>query len=129
MDRTRPYQVWKDIKKRCFYERDKEYKNYGGRGIMLCDKWLSFEGFWVDMKEEYSDELTIDRIDVNGNYEKSNCRWATHKEQARNRNSNHVVEYNGEKRCIAEWAEIFNMPYSKLYARLSTGCDRDKMTQ
>lgn len=85
MSGTRPHRIWVGMKTRCDNERAREYSDYGGRGISYCHKWKTFEGFWEDMKEGYSDDLTIDRVDTNGNYEKSNCQWSTYSEQAHHR--------------------------------------------
>lgn len=82
----RPYNIWCGMKQRCFYKKYHQYKDYGGRGITMCSEWRdSFEVFWNDMKSTYSDKLTIDRIDVNGNYCQENCRWVTWKQQAKNK--------------------------------------------
>lgn len=76
MSKTRPYKIYQNMLKRCFYSKDEyTYSNYGGRGITVSDEWLTFEGFWADMEIGYSSELELDRIDVNGNYCKENCRW------------------------------------------------------
>jgi hypothetical protein len=85
MSLTRPWFCWAHIKQRCLNKNNKSYKNYGGRGIKVCDRWLNFESFWEDMKDGYKDNLTIDRIDNDGNYCKENCRWITHKEQQKNK--------------------------------------------
>ena len=99
------YQTWSGIKFRCENPNSGEYAAYGGRGITVCERWQKFENFLEDMGERPKGK-TIDRIDVNGNYEPSNCRWATPKEQARNRRSNTLITYNGETKTLAEWAEI-----------------------
>ena len=78
------YQTWRAMHKRCEYPQHKNFHLYGGRGITICDAWKSYETFLSDMSER-PQGLTLDRININGNYEKSNCRWATPKEQAQNR--------------------------------------------
>ena len=87
MSKTRLYRIWHDMKNRCFYEKDKKYSYYGGRGITICNEWKdNFEKFkaWA-VANGYKENLTIDRINNNGNYDPSNCRWVTMKEQCKNR--------------------------------------------
>lgn len=117
---TRLYEIWRQMHRRCYCKNTKAYHDYGGRGITICDEWKDFEPFraWA-IKNGYEENLTIDRVDVNGNYEPSNCRWATVKEQANNRRSNHKVEYNGEMQTVSEWADQYGVSQLKLWARLS----------
>jgi hypothetical protein len=104
---TRLYEIWCCMKKRCYNPKDKRFKNYGGRGITVCDEWkndyLTFK-LWAT-SNGYQDDLTIDRISVDGNYCPENCRWATAKEQMRNTTRNHFVTAFGETKTIAEWSE------------------------
>lgn len=93
MSETKLYKIWTSIKNRCFNKNDSTYGRYGGRGITICKDWMEFTNFKKDMQPTYKEGLTIDRIDNSGNYDPSNCRWATVKEQNRNRRSN--VIYNG----------------------------------
>lgn len=106
MARTRLYGIWSNMKKRCYYKNFSSYKNYGERGISVCEEWQSFDHFykWA-IENGYSDDLTIERINVNGNYEPSNCKWATRAEQQRNKRNNHYFDYNGKTVTLAEMAE------------------------
>jgi hypothetical protein len=107
---------------RCYSTKSAQYKNYGARGISVCDRWReSFENFVEDMGMAPSPSHSLDRIDVNGNYEKSNCRWATWKEQQRNRTNNHVIEIDGMKKSLAEWCEIYGVPQSRTCSRIARG--------
>jgi hypothetical protein len=108
---------------RCTNPNHPEYKNYGGRGIKVCDRWLeSFEeNFLADMGLRPSPKLTLDRIDNNKGYSKSNCRWATPKEQARNRRPNRVIPFNGEMLCVAAVAEHVGIKADTLRMRLNNG--------
>lgn len=85
MKGERPYQIWDCMKQRCLNPKSNNYKNYGERGVSVCEKWMTFEGFWEDMQEGYSEHLSIDRIDVSGNYCKDNCKWSTYSEQGYNK--------------------------------------------
>lgn len=115
------YNIWLGIKKRCNSQTDVHYPDYGGRGIKVCDEWRNYESFrqWA-YDNGYDPALTIDRIDVNGNYEPGNCRWASHKVQQNNRRSCKYYSYNSETHTIKEWAEIYGINYQTLYARLNS---------
>ena len=88
MSETRQYRTWADMLTRCRNPRNKRYKDYGGRGISVCQKWETFQGFWENMQDGYSEGLTIDRKNNDKGYFKDNCRWATQKQQANNRCTN-----------------------------------------
>lgn len=126
--RSRLYGVWGAMVDRCENPNAHEYENYGGRGIKICDEWrTNFEAFaeWAyangyDEKAKRR-ESTLDRIDVDGDYEPSNCRFASAKEQNRNRRSNVMITYNGETHCMSEWAEIAGIPYGTFQHRLYKG--------
>lgn len=108
---TKLYHVWSGMKDRCYNPNQKSYKNYGGRGIKICDDWLIFENFYVwATSNGYEEGLSIERQDVNGNYEPSNCCWATAKEQANNTRNNHFIEYNGENKTIQQWEDETGLP-------------------
>lgn len=105
--KTRLYRTWQNMKNRCYNKNTLKYSIYGARGITVCDEWLNdFISFksWA-MGNGYNETLTIDRIDVNGNYEPNNCRWSTKKEQSNNTRSNIIIMYNGERKTAQEWAE------------------------
>lgn len=117
---TRLYDIWRGMKKRCYVKNSAGYRYYGGRGITVCDEWIaSYEAFrdWA-ISNGYRDDLTLDRIDPNGNYEPSNCRWATYIEQENNRRSCHYIEINGVKLTVSQWARITNTPMSTLKNRI-----------
>lgn len=109
---------------RCYNQNDEHYKDYGGRGIIICEVWKNnYINFyeWA-INNGYNDNLTIDRIDVNGNYEPDNCRWTTVQAQQNNKRSNVFLTYNGETHTIMEWANILGVDkYNKLYWRYSQG--------
>jgi hypothetical protein len=106
-------------------KNDKSYKYYGARGIVVCESWRdSFEHFYEwSISNGYSDDLTIERIDVNGNYDPSNCKWITQKEQARNKRNNHRVEIDGNNLIITDWAKLSPVTATTIYQRLKDGCD------
>ena len=122
MSKSRPYRIWTHMKERCENKKRKDYKNYGGRGIKVCDRWKgSFEFFWEDMKEGYSDNLTIDRKNNNGNYEKFNCRWISQKEQGNNTRVNKLITYKGKTQTQSQWSDKLNIHRCLLAYRLKTG--------
>lgn len=122
MNDTRIHSIWSGIKSRC---NDKSNENYGGRGISYDPRWETFEGFYEDMKEGYSEVKSIDRIDVNGDYCKDNCRWATKIQQARNTRDNLIVSYNGKDvRLVDLYEELgCDIVYSTVYNRIRKGWD------
>lgn len=110
------------MKERCSNPNNKDYVNYGGRGIKVCDRWLeSFQNFLDDMGKKPSPDLSIDRINVNGNYEPGNCRWATKSEQNRNTRKTPYIELWGERKSLLEWVEILRFERSSYYKRLAKG--------
>lgn len=113
------YQTWIHMKERCEDENNADYHNYGGRGITICERWLdSFENFITDMGER-PDGMSLDRIDVNGNYEPKNCRWADAKTQANNTRRNLYFEYGGETLTLAQWSDRTGINYGTLLGRIN----------
>ena len=119
---ARLLRIHRSMCRRCYNESDESYMHYGGRGIKVCDEWLndyfSFRNWSIN--NGYSDNLSIDRIDVNGNYEPSNCRWATDKEQGNNKRNNKMIEYKGEVKTLSEWCDELDIEYFRTKARLNT---------
>jgi hypothetical protein len=103
--------------KRCTIPSAKQYSYYGGRGIKIFEKWLNFECFLADMGNR-PEGKTIDRIDNNGNYEPGNCRWATRREQSRNKTNNRILSLNGREMCVMDWAEEIGITESALRCRI-----------
>lgn len=120
MVKTHSWKTWRRIRQRCYYPKINGYANYGGRGISVCDEWNNcFESFrdWA-FENGYKEGLSIDRIDVNGNYEPSNCRWVSIKEQANNKRNSHVLEFNGQRHTISEWAETTGINKNTIRSRI-----------
>lgn len=126
MSKTRPYRIWRIMKQRVTNIQDKDYERYGGRGIKVSSSWLSFESFWKDMGGSYQDNLTLDRIDNNGNYSKENCRWVTQKEQANNRRNNHIISYKGNNLTLSQWAKITGIKRHTIANRIKGGWSIEK---
>lgn len=120
---TRLYNIFMGMKQRCYNLKRRKYKIYGERGITICNEWLDdFMAFYNwSIANGYNDKLSIDRIDVNGNYEPSNCRWVNMKIQQRNRTNNHKLTFNNETHSINEWAEILKINRCTIKSRLNRG--------
>lgn len=122
MCRSSEYRTWCMMRDRCSNPENKNWKDYGGRGIRVCDRWQdSFENFLADMGRKLCGLNTIEREDTNGNYEPGNCRWASQKEQTRNKRSSHLLTYKGETLCLGEWAEKLGVNARPLWARVRRG--------
>lgn len=120
VERPSVYMVWQNMLNRCRSVKDKDFKNYGARGIVVCDRWKDFAKFYADMGDKPK-SLTLERIDNDGNYEPSNCRWASRKEQGSNRRTNRLVEWNGVTKTITGWRDSTGIPKSTLCNRLDNG--------
>lgn len=119
--KTRLYYIWSHMKQRCYNENETNYHKYGARGIKVCGEWLDdFMAFrkWA-LSNGYRDDLTLDRIDFNGNYEPSNCRWATYIQQANNTRKNHLLTFNGETHTLTEWSRIVKIKRPTIERRIN----------
>ena len=124
----RLYRIWAGIIQRCCNNRNRyEWEKYGGRGICVCDEWKQYEAFrdW-SLANGYNDNLSIDRIDPNGNYCPENCRWATSYQQANNKRTSKFITFNGKTATVKEFADEYDIAYSCLYARLRNGWSVEK---
>lgn len=124
--KTRLYRIWSNMKTRCNNKNSSQYSDYGGRGIKVCAKWQTFAGFLDDMQAGYSDELQLDRIDNNGNYQISNCKWSTRKEQCRNTRRNRKITFNSTTKTLQEWSDIVGIERRTISARLDRGWSPEK---
>lgn len=124
--KSRTYKIWCSMRYRCTRPSTINYPLYGGRGITVCDRWSSFEAFLADMGHA-PDGQSIDRYpDKDGNYEPSNCRWATHVEQNRNMRSNRIIVFDGQSYCVTEWEERLSLPKGIISVRLQNGWDEER---
>jgi hypothetical protein len=127
----RLYSIYHNMISRCYNEKIDTYELYGGRGIKICNEWLNKENGFINfykwsIQNGYTEFLTLDRMNVNGNYTPDNCRWATNQQQSNNKRSNHYVEMDGEIKTLSEWCEIFNISYKTVQSRLQTGWEEIK---
>ena len=116
--RLKEYGVWEAMRQRCQNSNNKAYKNYGGRGIQVCQRWNSFKLFLQDMGARPSSQHTLERIHNDQDYCPSNCKWATRKEQQRNRRGLHLLFFRGQLRCLVEISELCGVPYETLRYRI-----------
>lgn len=123
LSKIRMYKIYHGMKQRCYNSKNPEYHNYGGRGIIICNEWLDKEDGFINfynwaIQNGYSKDLSIDRIDVNGNYEPSNCRWADEKIQSNNKRCSHYITYKNETHTMKEWCEELNLKYGIVKSRI-----------
>lgn len=114
------YSIWSSMKDRCLNSKHRRYARYGGRGIRVCDRWLSFESFLLDMGERPKG-LSLERIDNDGDYQPGNCRWATNQEQSLNRRSNRRLTFNGKTQTVKEWSLELGFKKNLIKDRLRIG--------
>ena len=129
--KTKIYQTWTGMKKRCFAKSYEHYDCYGGRGITVCDEWLGENGFvnfynWA-ISNGYAEDLEIDRIDTNGNYCPENCRWVSRTYQVRNRRTTILLEHNNEKKTLKEWCQIYQVDYKLAHQRYKKGWNFERI--
>lgn len=118
---TPEYIAWKNLRARCGNPKKPVYRYYGGRGIKCCERWNDFANFLADVGHRPTADCSIDRINADGHYEPSNCRWATKTEQANNRCNSHRLDHNGRTHTIAEWGELLDLSAGMLYTRIRAG--------
>lgn len=120
--RTRLYRLWKDMRRRCGNSNRTDYELYGGRGIKVCDEWNEYEVFrdWA-LQNGYKDQLSIERINFDGNYEPSNCEWIELKDQAKNTRQNVFIEIDGIKKTLTDWSKLYGLNFSTVWTRYRDG--------
>ncbi len=114
---TRTYFAWRNMRSRCYNPAHPSYAEYGGRGISVCQRWASYDNFFEDMGEVPAGR-SLDRINTNGNYRPSNCRWATMEQQLNNQRRNVVLKKNGKKQTASQWARELGVTPTTLFKRL-----------
>lgn len=129
MSKSPTFRTWCEMRNRCNNPKCKRYADYGGRGITVCERWRLFANFLADMGERPSCDHSIDRIDVNGNYEPGNCRWATATVQNNNTRRNIVVQYDGQSMTATQWSHLTGIPAKTIMTRIKSGWSpRDALT-
>ncbi len=127
---TRLYSIFNKMKDRCCNQNNPAYKNYGARGIKICNEWLDKENGFVNfynwaINNGYKENLTIDRVDNNGNYEPNNCRWVTYQKQNNNKRNNHLITYNNITHNLTEWSKIIGINTSTIYGRINRNIPKE----
>lgn len=125
MEGTAIYNAWAAMIQRCTNPKNRFFHAYGARGITICNEWLDFKNFYADMGDK-PEGMSLDRINNDGNYEPSNCKWSTQKEQIRNRRVSPKYEYQGQLKSLAEWCELYNLPWRRIYERMRLGWTIEK---
>ena len=129
MYNTPIYTVWRSMTTRCRGTAGPDsIRKYLNKGITVCDRWLSFKGFYEDMADGHQDGLTIDRVDNSKGYFKENCRWATYREQANNKSTTLLIEFNGKTQTFRAWSDELGIPFGKLRCRYYQGYKTGKWT-
>jgi len=118
---TNAYRSWLGMKQRCLNPNSASWENYGGRGIKICDRWMSFANFLEDMGEPSGIDITIERIDVNGHYCPSNCVWTSKSKQCLNKRNNIRVTLNGETKVLSEWCKCIGIKFNTVLCRIRRG--------
>ena len=120
------FNVWRAMMSRCYKPKDKRFSRYGGRGISVCERWHNVNHFISDMTSGYEQGLQLDRINNDGHYTPDNCRWSTTKQQTRNYSRNVILEHDGKRMCVVDWAIECGIPATVLYDRVARGWSAHK---
>ena len=123
MSKTKMYRVWSDMRNRCTCETNNYYPDYGGRGIVVCERWRKFENFFEDMAHSFKKGLELGRINNDLGYSKDNCRWETRKEQLNNTRRSRFVTYAGERMTVKQLSEKYGIEYAPFLGRIKRGWD------
>ena len=128
-NKERLYEIWKNMKYRCYNENDNRFKHYGGKGVKVCNEWkddyLSFRNW--SMTSGYNDNLSIDRINNDGDYKPSNCRWVDNKTQANNQSRNRILTYKGKSKTMSEWADYLGLTYGAMNHRVQRNWSMERI--